>query len=151
MAIIDYIGIENGIKTILENDARTTTINGRTTTIVVEDSDFVSEPRCPYIGIFLDSYETLEDTETIGGAKPYLTLLAIEIWIYEFSMENLDGATLRDTALGKVKEVLKDNKTLGGNVLYYKFTSGKFDNMRNENGLGFFKGVSLNIDCEVKE
>ena len=53
--------------------------------------------------------------------------------------------------LGKVKEVLKENKTLDNNVLYFKFTSGVFDNQKNTSGLGFFKGVSLNIDCEVKE
>jgi hypothetical protein len=151
MAIIDYLGIEQAIQTIFENDSRTSTINGRASTIVVEDSDFVSEPRCPYIGIFLDSYETTEDTITIGGSTPYLTTLGIDIQIYEFALENLEGARLRDIAFGKVKEVLKDNKTLNGNVLYYKFGDGKFDNMRNEEGIGFFKGISLRIDCEVQE
>ena len=66
-------------------------------------------------------------------------------------MENLEGARLRDIAIGKVKEVLKDNKTLDDTVLYYKFRSGKFENMKNTSGLGFFKGVTLSIDVEIQE
>ena len=53
--------------------------------------------------------------------------------------------------LGKVKEVLKEKKTLNDKVLYFKFGSGEFDNQKNTAGLGFFKGVSLTLDCEVKE
>jgi|TARA_B100001939_G_scaffold307713_1_gene287929 hypothetical protein len=151
MAIIDYLGIENAIKNILDNDSRTNSFGGKTTTIEVEGEFMLNEVKCPYIAIFLDSYETLADTETIGGATPYLTSLSIQIWCYDFSLENLSGATNRDTMLGKVKEVLKENKTLDNNVLYFKFTSGVFDNQKNTSGLGFFKGVSLNIDCEVKE
>ena len=110
MAIIDYLGIENAIKTILDNDSRSNAFGGRTTTIEVESEYILNAEKCPYIAIFLDSYTTLEDTQTIGGATPYLTSLRIQIWCYDFSLENLPGATNRDTMLGKVKEVLKDNK-----------------------------------------
>ena len=151
MAIIDYLGIENAIKTILDNDSRSNAFGGRTTTIEVESEYILNAEKCPYIAIFLDSYTTLEDTQTIGGATPYLTSLSIQIWCYDCSLENLQGATNRDTMLGKVKEVLKDNKTLSDNVLYFKFGTGEFDNQKNTAGLGFFKGVSLTIDCEVKE
>jgi hypothetical protein len=151
MAIIDYLGIENAIKNLLDNDSRTNQFGGRTTTIEVEGEMILNEVSCPYIAIFLDNHETLEDTETIGGSKPYLTKLSIEIWCYDFSLENLSGATNRDIMLGKVKEVLKENKTLSNNVLYFKFVGGEFDNQKNTAGLGFFKGVSLVIDCEVKE
>ena len=151
MAIIDYLGIENEIKSILDNDSRSNSFGGRTTTIEVESEFILNEVKCPYIAIFLDSYDTLEDTETIGGATPYHTSLSIQVWCYDFSLENLPGATARDTMLGKVKEVLKEKKTLNNKVLYYKFGSGEFDNQKNTAGLGFFKGVSLTLDCEVKE
>ena len=36
MAIIDYLGIENEIKSILDNDSRSNSFGGRTTTIEVE-------------------------------------------------------------------------------------------------------------------
>ena len=119
MAIIDYLGIENAIKDLLDNDSRTNSFGGKTT--------------------------------TVDGSTPYLTSLRIQIWCYDFSLENLSGATNRDTMLGAVKEVLKENKTLSNNVLYFKFGPGEFDNQKNTAGLGFFKGVSLTIDCEVKE
>jgi len=151
MSIIDYLGIEQKIQTLLQGDSRTATINGRASTIVVEDADMVSEVRCPYVGIFLDSYDTEEDTVTIGGANPYLTSLSIDLHIMEFAMEDLEGARLRDIAIGKVKEVLKDYKTLDDTVLYYKFRSGKFENMKNTSGLGFFKGVTLSLDVEIQE
>jgi hypothetical protein len=151
MAIIDYLGIENAIKDLLLADSRTNAFGGRNTTIEVEQEFILNSEKCPYIAIFLDSHETLEDTETIGGAKPYLTSLSITVWMYDFSLENLDGATNRDVMLGKVKEVLKENKKLNDTVLYFKFGGGEFDNQKNTSGLGFFKGVSLSLDCEVKE
>ena len=135
MAIIDYTGIENEIKTLLLNDSRTSSFGGRDTTIDVEGEFILNENTCPYIAIFLDSYDTLADTETIGGSKPYLTRLSIQVWMYDFSLENVPGST----------------KTLSNNVLYFKFGPGEFDNQKNTAGLGFFKGVSLTIDCEVKE
>jgi hypothetical protein len=151
MAIIDYTGIENEIKSILDNDSRTNSFGGRATTIEVEGEAILNEVSCPQIQIFLEEHETLQDTETIGGATPYLTSLSIVIWMYDFNLENVGGSQARDTMLGKVKEVLKENKTLNDTVLYFKFGGGEFDNQKNTAGLGFFKGVSLTIDCEVKE
>jgi|TARA_R100000482_G_scaffold117529_1_gene61151 hypothetical protein len=151
MAIIDYTGIVNEIKSILDNDSRTNSFGGRTTTIIVEGEAILNEESCPQIQIFLEEHETLQDTETIGGTTPYLTSLSIIIWMYDFNLENVPGSQARDTMLGKVKEVLKEKKTLNDTVLYYKFTGGEFDNQKNTAGLGFFKGVSLTIDCEVKE
>lgn len=99
----------------------------------------------------LDSYTTLEDTETIGGSRPYLTQLNVEIWMYGFSFENNNGSVIRDGILGNVKEVLKENKTLEDTILYFQFGSGQFDNQKNTSGLGFFKGVSLTLQCQIKE
>ena len=131
MAIIDYLGIENAIKALLAGDSRTNAFGGKDTTIEVESEFILNEAKCPYIAIFLNEHETIADTETIGGSTPYLTRLSITVWCYDFSLENLEGATNR--------------------VLYFQFVGGEFDNQKNTSGLGFFKGVSLNIDCEVKE
>tara|TARA_R100000773_G_scaffold44610_1_gene46529 strand:- start:4380 stop:4820 length:441 start_codon:yes stop_codon:yes gene_type:complete len=146
MAIIDYIGIETAIKTLLNADSRTSGF-----TVDLEPEEPINEVKCPYVAIYLDNYETLLDTETIGGNAPYLTRLNIQVWCYQFSLENLDGATLRDDMLGKVKEVFKENKTLNDTVLYFQFGPGEFDTQKNTAGLGFFKGVSLRLQCEVKE
>ncbi len=146
MAIIDFLEIETQIKSLLEADSRTSD-----NTVEVEPEFMLNPDKCPYIAIYLDSYDTIEDTETIGGATPYVTALNIDIWCYTFSLENYDGASRRDTLLGNVKEVMKDNKTINEKVLYFQFTSGEFDNQKNTSGLGFFKGVSLGLRCQVKE
>jgi len=134
MAKIDYMAVQNKIKALLDADSRTNSYN------VFVEEDFMLKPdQCPYVGIFLDSYDTLEDTETIGGNRPYLT------------QQNNDGAQIRDGILGNVKEVLKENKTLEDVILYFQFGSGEFDNQKNTAGLGFFKGVSLTLECQIKE
>ena len=57
MAIIDYIGIETKIKTLLNADSRTSGY-----TVEIEPEDPINEARCPYVAIYLDNYETLLDT-----------------------------------------------------------------------------------------
>ena len=146
MAKIDYMAVQNKIKTLLDADSRTADYF-----VFVEDEFMLKPDQCPYVGIFLDSYDTLEDTETIGGSRPYLTRLNIEIWMYGFSFENNNGSVIRDGILGNVKEVLKENKTLDDTILYFQFGSGTFDNQKNTSGLGFFKGVSLTLQCQIKE
>ena len=140
------MAVQNKIKTLLDADSRTEDYF-----VFVEDEFMLKPDQCPYVGIFLDSYDTLEDTETIGGSRPYLTRLNIEIWMYGFSFENNNGSVIRDGILGNVKEVLKENKTLDDTILYFQFGSGTFDNQKNTSGLGFFKGVSLTLQCRIKE
>ena len=113
MAKIDYMAVQNKIKALLDADSRTDDYF-----VFVEDEFMLNPDQCPYVGIFLDSYTTLEDTETIGGSRPYLTQLNVEIWMYGFSFENNDGSVIRDGILGNVKEVLKENKTLDDTILY---------------------------------
>jgi|TARA_Y100000361_G_C11101880_1_gene312388 hypothetical protein len=146
MAIIDYLGIETAIKNILEADSRTSSY-----TVEIEPPDEIRTDACPYIAIYLDSYDTPLNDELIGGTKPFRTFLNIEVWCYDFSLENLAGASARDTLLGNVKEVLKENRTISDTVLVTAFTGGDFDNQKNTSGLGFFKGVSVKIQCEVRE
>jgi len=146
MATIDYLAIENSIKTLLNADSDTSSY-----TVEVEPPDAVRTDACPYVAIYLDSWDSPADEELIGGANAMRTFLIIEVWCYAFSFENLDGATLRDDMLGKVKAVLKSNRTLSDNVLITRFTGGDFDNQQNTGNLGFFKGVSIKLECEVRE
>ena len=144
--IIDYLGIQTALKAILDADSRTDSY-----TVEVEpDFDLITD-KMPYVAIFLDSWETPALDETIGGTKPFRSFLNLEVWCYDFSMENLVGATLRDTMLGNVKEVIKENRTISDNVLITTFQGGSFDNQKNNRGIGFFKGVSMRIQCEVRE
>jgi len=146
MATLDYLSIENAIKTLLEADGDTSAY-----TVEVEPSDAVRTDACPYVSIYLNSWDSPAEDEMIGGTNPITTYLIIEIWCYAFSLENLDGATLRDTMLSNVKDVLKENRTLSDNVVVTRFDGGDFENQKATGGLGFFKGVSLKLNCEVRE
>ena len=101
--IIDYLGIQTALKAILDADSRTSDY-----TVEVEpDFDLITD-KMPYVAIFLDTWSTPALDETIGGTKPFRSFLDLEVWCYDFSMENLVGATLRDTMIGNVKEVIKE-------------------------------------------
>ena len=145
MASIDYLAIENAIKDLLDADSDTSAYN-----VFVEPPEAVRTDSCPLVQIYLNSWDSPSEDELIGGSKPITTFLTIELWIYDFSFENLAGATARDIMLDNVKAVLKANRTLSDKVLITRFAGG-FDNMKNDKGIGFFKGVSLRIECEVRE
>jgi hypothetical protein len=146
MAIIDYLAVETAIKTLINNDSATSDF-----TVLIEPDNAVRTDFCPYVAIYLDSYDSPLDDELIGGSKPMRTFLTIEIWCYDFSLDNLEGATARDIMLGKVKEVLKGDRTLNGTCVNTAFLGGNFDNQKQTDGLGFFKGVSIRLQCEVRE
>lgn len=149
MAEINYTSIEQTIKDLLLVDERTKLFNGVSLTVAVEENFQPIADKCPWVGIYLDSWVSLADEEFIGGSRPLLTELTIELWLYEFSLENASGAKKRDTLLQKVKEVLKENRTLSDSVLITRFLGGEFDGAKTKEG--FLKGVSIKLECEIRE
>lgn len=149
MSEIDYTSITQAVKDLLLADPRTAIFNGRPLTVALEDSFQPVGDRCPWVGIYLDSWQSPAEQEFIGGSSPVRTLLNIELWLYEFSLENATGARKRDTLLQKVKEVLKENRQLSNTVLVTRFMGGEFDNAKTKEG--FLKGVSIMLECEVRE
>lgn len=149
MTEIDYTGIMQNIKDLFLADERTKIVGGKPLVVQIEEAFQPIPDRCPWVGIYLDSWETRAENELIGGSAPRLTTLNIEMWLYEFSLENATGARKRDTLLQKVKEVLKDNRTLSGAVLITRFMGGEFDGAKVKEG--FLKGVSLKLECEIRE
>lgn len=149
MAQIDYTAIELALQDLLLNDLRTKEIDGRITTVVVEEIFQPIPDRCPWIGIYLNGWQSPAESELIGGSAPRLTLVEIELWMYDYSLENATGARKRDLLLQQVKEVLKDNRTINGLVLVTRFTGGEFDGAKTKEG--FLKGVSLKLECEIRE
>jgi hypothetical protein len=146
MTEINYYTIESTLKDILAADSRITDLG---TTVTVEDSFNLITDLCPWIGIYLDSWDSPAEEERIGGTSPILTLLTLELWLYDFAIENNTAAQNRDTLLQKVKEVLKENRTISDTVLITRFAGGEFDSAAT--GDGFFMGVSIKLECEVRE
>ena len=149
MSTIDYTAIEQALKDLLLADERTKIVNGRNLSAAIEEMFQPIPDKCPWAGVYLDSWETPAVEERIGGAQPRTTTIVLELWLYEFSLENATGAVKRDVLLSQVKEVLKDNRTLSGTVLTTRFLGGEFDNAKVKEG--FLKGVSIRLECEVRE
>lgn len=146
MTEINYYTIELTLKNILAADSRITDLGA---TVTVEDSFNLISDLCPWIGIYLDSWDSPSDEERIGGTSPVLTILTLELWLFDFAIENNVAAQKRDTLIQKVKEVLKENRTISDTVLITRFAGGEFDSAVT--GDGFFKGVSIKLECEVRE
>lgn len=149
MAEIDYTSIEQAIKDLLLADERTNVIGNKSLNVVIEDTFQPIADKCPWVGIYLDSWASPAEREFIGGGAPIMTALTLELWLYEFSLENITGAAKRDMLLRKIKEVLKANRRLNSAVLITRFLGGEFDNAKTKEG--FLKGVSIKLECEVRE
>ena len=149
MAEITYIDIEEAIKTLLLTDDRTKSIAGIPLNVAIEESINQNTDACPWVGIYLDRWETPAEQELIGGNTPFRTYLTFELWLYEFALENKLAAQKRDYLLQKIKEVLKDNRKLSDTVLISRFKGGEFDNAKTKEG--FFKGVTIKLECELRE
>ena len=150
MREINYFKIMETPADILRNAiSLKTDIGNNSLRVEVEDTAQLIPDKCPWIGIYLSSWETPWEEEKIGGSTPHTTYLEIELWLYEFALENRQGAILRDRLMQKVKEVLKNNRKINNTVLISRFEGGEFDNAYAETG--FFKGVSIKLKCEVRE
>lgn len=149
MSEINYLDIEDEIKAILQADESSSIINGVNVTFEVEENFNLIADNTPYVGIYLESWETPADEEYIGGANQHTTKIIIKIWCYEFSLEARKAAKKRDLLFQKIKEILKGDRQLNNKVQVTRFKGGEFDNAQNDEG--FFKGVSINLECEVRE
>ncbi len=151
MAEVDYTDIAEELQNILQASEYVKAASDSEVTIVVEDTFNMNADQTPWIGIYLDTWETPPDEERIGGANPRTTYLNIEVWMYVWHFEHILASKARDLMLRKVKEALKANRTINGKVQVTRFQGGEFENATKEEAEGFFKGVTLKLECEIRE
>ena len=150
MSEVDYSAVTNAIRDVLLSDDRTKVVNSSALTVAVEGNMNQNTANCPWVGVYLDSWDSAAVSEQIGSATPFFTLLTFELWLYEFGLEDETANKKRDNLLRKVKEVLKANRTVNGTVRILWFKGGVFDAQAAKSG-GFFRGASLKIQCEIRE
>jgi len=94
----------------------------------------------PEVGIFLDTEENEE--HTIGVDNPYLTTLHISVVCQEFSPDGVEeSCRKRDALVGKVRDALKADRTIGGKVESSQLGNPSFETARGE--AGFYSGASI--------
>jgi hypothetical protein len=154
-----YFAIEEKIRDILRADDRTRIItrNNREHCVTIETEEVFqyNTAKTPWVGIYLDSWET--ESEKISAGKRFTTTLVFEIAIVEFSMEDREAAILRDLLLSQVRAVLADpdNRKLRSKqdlgVLVTRIAGGRFGNPKTSPEGGFFKDVTLKLEVDIKE
>jgi len=128
----DYTGIGKAIKALLE--------------AIDEVYVFLETPintystSGPEVGIFLDREDNEE--HTIGGDNPYMTTLHFELICQDFSPDGVEEACAkRDTLVGKVRDALKADRTLGGKIETSQIGNLSFETARGE--AGFYSAASI--------
>lgn len=150
MAEINYSNILEQLAQILLTDSRTHMIGNSELQVSIEGDFEATSDTCPYVGLSLESWSMPQEDELVGGSNPFRTILGIKLSLSAFSLETKNSAGLRDFLFRKVKEVLKDNRTINGTVLISWFGSGDFTSSGDEDS-GFFRGIDFEFMCEIRE
>lgn len=154
MSEIPYYDIEMAIANILKDDATLKDFNGKSVTVHVEQKIPPAMPAMPWVGIYLDGWETPAEDEKIAAGTKFTTFLILELWLFTYALEQAPGARTRDRLLQKVKEILKKpaNRKIGELALMTRFEGGTFMNPKTEGkNKGFTSGVSIKLRVEVRE
>ncbi len=111
MAAVDYSGIRDQIKSLLESDARTS----GATVFIEEDPQFGLSDVQQAIVICLDGRTAPPAAQRLAaGLRTQYHLQCVLVTVY-FSMESFKAACDgRDTLLGQMELVLMANRTIGG-------------------------------------
>lgn len=154
MSEIPYYDIELAIAQLLADDISLKDFNGKKVSVRVEKKIPPASTAMPWVGIYLDGWETDADNEFIAAGTKFKTFLLLELWLFTYALEQDVGAKTRDRLLQKVKEILKkpENRKIGNLVLMTSFEGGTFMNPKTEQGKkGFISGVSIKLRVEVRE
>lgn len=154
MSEIPYFDIEMALANILKNDVSLQSFDNKKVTVHVEKKIPPPAGAMPWIGIYLDGWETPEEGEFIAAGSKFTSFLVLELWLFTYSLVQDQSAKTRDRLLQKVKEILKkpDNRKISGLALMTTFDGGTFMNPKTEGAKkGFTSGVSIKLRVEVRE
>ena len=113
MAAIDYSGIRNQLKTILEADARLAGVR----VYVEEEPQFGISDRAQAVVVYLTGRTAPPNVQPLAAGKRTRYFLRVEIGVVYFAMESYKAACDgRNTLLGNVELVLMKDRTIGGKV-----------------------------------
>lgn len=111
-------------------------------TIVVMEPDIVGANLSSEVGVSLGMEENSE--EEIGSSNPYMVTLILDILCSEYSPDGVvEASKLRDTLVGKVRDLLKGNRTLDALVLNTQLGNTTFETSRGDSG--YFCGAVMKL------
>lgn len=130
--MIEFTKILTYLKEMLESELETTRIQIEPT--LVGDTTFTTE-----IGLSMN--ETRRVERTLGASDPYETSLFIDVLCSAYNPDGMyDACVSRDALIGRVEDILKTDRTLGGLVGQTQLTGVTFQTAETEAGY-FSAGV----------
>ena len=147
MAAVNYSGIRNQIKSILEGDARTS--NARV--YIEEDPQFGLADAERAILICLDRRTAPPGAQRLAaGLRTQYHLQCVLITVY-FSMESFEQACVgRDALLGQMELVLMANRTIGGLANSSWLEGGEMFSVRNPQNNVWAAVAETNLVIDVE-
>jgi hypothetical protein len=156
MTIINTYDIMTTIQDILEADVRTQSMGSGDRNIIKVEVETAWDnivDYAPSVKIYADSWTSPPEQEYIGpGSNAIRTFIVLEIVCIAMDFQSSEiGASRRDDLFRRVKEVLKDNRTVSGKGLITRFISGEFHNAKKNREDGFWKIATMRFEIEVRE
>jgi len=136
--MIAYTDIVEKVAEILEEELEATTI-------LVEPPEVGASPY-PEVGVSLMNEASEE--RTIGPPNPYFSTINVEVFCSEYSPDGVrEACRKRDTLVGKVRDVLKTNRTLDGLCDNTQLGNIEFVSARTD--AGFFSAAIITLKVFV--
>ena len=146
MAAVDYAGIRDQLKTILEGDTRTS--NARI--FVEEEPQFGLSDAQNIIAVFMDSRSAPPTDQSLAAGKRTRYFLRMSLWVVVFSLDSYKAACdLRDTLLGNLELVLMANRTIGDKVASSWLEGGDMVSAREPSNQAFVAAAETVLVAEV--
>ena len=146
MARVDYFGIEEAIKTVLEANAALAGVQ-----VGIEEELPFTAAVDPQVEIYLERRDAPELQPLAGGQRTRF-LVRFSIWCYGVSLDSIAKACeVRDDLIGAVELALMADRTLGGTVNASWLEGGAFDTKETPGASsGFGMGGEIILMADVK-
>lgn len=143
MARIDYYGIEQALKTQLQNDSD---LSGKR--VEIERFPTFDPMDGDAIYIYLENRQAPENIQRIRAGTSTDMDLFLSVWIFAFHADdNEKSAEFRDDLLGQVELAIMDDRTLGGTVDTCWINGGEFHHMEES---GFWNGAEIQLQARAQ-
>lgn len=147
MAAVDYSGIRDKLKDILEADARTSGAR----IFIEEEPQFGLADQQAVIAVFMDRRDAPAPSQGLAAGKRTRYFLRLSLWVVAFSLENYKGACdRRDEVLGNLELVLMANRTIGDKVTSAWLEGGEMFSARDAQNTVYTAAAETVLVCEVQ-
>ncbi len=148
MAKINYQGILQALKAILDADSRT----AGNIIDVEQDPQFGMGERSNKAAALSLVSRYSQDGQSLAAGTRHTYFVNISVWVYGFSVQSFEeAAKLRDDFMGDVELVLMSNRTLSANVTMVELEGGKFYSAKEDTpgGLVWVAVAEVNVKARV--